>query len=63
METASFWEQAWGEYDQRLSGLLWNHPPPEEYLRKIDYVRKRREIAAKREDEQRIANGEEPLWG
>lgn len=60
--SASFWEQAWGEYDHRLSGPLWETKPPESYLRKVEYVRKRRKIAAKREDAQRIAVGEEPLW-
>lgn len=60
--TAAFWEQAWGEYDHRLSGLLWDKKPPEEYLRKVEYVRKRRDIAARREDQQRIAAGLDPLW-
>lgn len=60
--TATFWEQAWGEYDHRLSGVLWNKKPDESYLRKVEYVRKRRDIAARREDQQRIAAGEDPLW-
>lgn len=60
--TASWFECGWGEYDHRLSGLLWDKKPPEEYLRKVEYVRKRRDIAAKREDEQRKAAGLEPLW-
>lgn len=61
--TASWFECGWGELDYRLSKLLWTSKPPESYLRKVEYVRKRRELAAKREDEQRIANGLEPLWG
>jgi hypothetical protein len=60
--TASWFECGWGEYDHRLSGLLWNRKPPDSYLSKVAYVRKRRDIAAKREDEQRIAAGLEPLW-
>jgi hypothetical protein len=60
--SASFWEQAWGDYYERLAGVLWDKKPPEYYLRKVAYVWERRNRAAKREDEQRIAAGEEPLW-
>jgi 5'-deoxynucleotidase YfbR-like HD superfamily hydrolase len=60
--TASWFECGWGEYEHRLSVLLWDRKPPEDYLRKVEYVGKRRDIAARREDEQRIAAGMEPLW-
>ncbi len=60
--TASWFECGWGEYVHRFGGLLWDQRPPEGYLRKVEYARKRREIAARREDAQLIAAGEEPLW-
>lgn len=61
--TASWFECGWGRADHWRSGLLWAQKPPASYLREVEYCRKRREIAAKREDEQRIAAGLEPLWG
>lgn len=60
--TASWFECGWGEAYHRLGGILWNKKPPEDYLRKVAYCWERRNRAAKREDEQRIAAGEEPLW-
>ena len=62
LECAAFWEQAWGNKDHRLSGILWDRKPPERYLKAVDYVRKRRDVAARREDRERIAAGLEPLW-
>lgn len=61
-EIAGWFECGWGGADHRLSGLMWETKPPEDYLRRVDYIRKRREIAAGREDKLRIAEGLDPLW-
>lgn len=45
----AFWVEAWTDAYQRLAGCLWNSPPPEPYLRKVEYCYKRMCIALERE--------------
>lgn len=60
--TASWFVDGWGDAYHRLAGMLWDHKPPESYLKEVAYCLERVERAQKREDEQRIAAGVDPLW-
>ena len=61
MESAEWFTSGWEQAYENRANAYFGPMPPDEH-RRMMYARRRGEISFARENEQRKANGKDPLW-